>query len=192
MKLTDKTVRELLDAFRSSEPTPGGGSASALAGAVGSALLAMVAGLRRPRAVATGDIERLAAAGRDAARLSDELATLIDRDAAAYDAVVAAYRLPKATDEDKRVRSSRIQEALVEATRVPLEVMRFCAAAAAQAATVGALGNANASSDVQVALELLGAGLRGARENVEINLASLEDARLVEEIRGEVARLSGE
>jgi formiminotetrahydrofolate cyclodeaminase len=192
MSLTDQTVRDLVAAFRSAEPTPGGGSAAALAGAVGAALLAMVAALPRPRATSDDEIEQLASAGQRTGQISEELTAFVERDSEAYREVMAAYKLPKTTDEEMRSRSARIQEAVLEATRVPLDVMRRAAAAIHDASTVAAYGNRNASSDVKVALELLGAGLRGARLNVEINLGSLKDAGQVGEIRSEVARLSGE
>jgi methenyltetrahydrofolate cyclohydrolase len=80
MTLSELTVRDLITAFRSPEPTPGGGSAAALAGAVGAALLAMVASLGRPRASTAEDVSRLTAAGRRCSELSQELTTLIDRD----------------------------------------------------------------------------------------------------------------
>jgi formiminotetrahydrofolate cyclodeaminase len=187
--LVEKSVRALIAAFRSSEPTPGGGSASALSGAVGAALIAMVAGMPRPRATAPADVERLAAAGRRASELSDELCALIDRDSEAYGAVRTAYKLPKGTEEETRRRSAAIQEALDGATAVPLDVMRKCAAALEESSAAAELGNANASSDVQVAVELLGAGLRGAKANVEINLARLKDPQRAAEIRAEVATI---
>ena len=190
MKLTDRSVRDLLDAFRSSEPTPGGGSASALAGAVGAALLAMVAGLGRPRATDDEALARLAAAGRRTTDISEGLRVLVDRDSEAYESVMTAYKMPKGTEDEKRDRTARIQDALAEAIAAPLDVMRQCAAAIEEASVIAALGNPSASSDVQVALELLRAGLRGAKLNVEINLASLKDTRLAENIRGEVARLT--
>ena len=189
MTLSELTVQDLVAAFRSPAPTPGGGSAAALAGAVGSALLAMVASLSRPRASTTEECDRLAEAGRRCTELSQELTALIDRDSNAYLAVVEAYRLPKGTEEESRRRSSRIQEALLEATTSPLEVIRRCSAAIAHAATVATLGNSNASSDVQSGLELLGAGLRSAMSNVEINLNSLKNAEQSAGIRSEAARL---
>lgn len=188
--LIEQSVRALIAAFRSSEPTPGGGSASALAGAVGAALIAMVAGIPRPRATAPADVERLAAAGRRASELSDELSALIDRDSEAYQALRTAYTLPKATEEETRRRSAAIQDALAEATAVPLDVMRKCATALEESSAAAELGNANASSDVQVAVELLGAGLRGAKANVEINVARLKDAQRAAEIRAEVATIA--
>jgi formiminotetrahydrofolate cyclodeaminase len=192
MTLSELAVRDLITAFRSPEPTPGGGSAAALAGAVGAALLAMVASLGRPRASTPEDLSRLSAAGRRCSELSQELTTLIDRDSDAYMGVVEAYRAPKATEQESRARSSRIQEALLEATASPLEVMRLCADAIEQAGVVAALGNRNASSDVQSGLELLTAGLRAATSNVEINLSGLKDAERCAAIRGEASRLAAE
>jgi formiminotetrahydrofolate cyclodeaminase len=192
MKLTERTVADLLAAFRSPDPTPGGGSAAALAGATGASLMAMVAALPKPRAATEQDVERLQAAGARCSESSARLATLIDRDSESYELVVAAYRLPKATDEEKAARTARIQQAMRVATDVPLEVMRACSDAIEQSAVVAAYGNRNASSDVQVGLELLGAGLRGARANVDINLESVKDADYVAKTRPIVERLERE
>lgn len=192
MKLTELSVVDVLAAFRSSEPTPGGGSASALSGAVGASLLAMVAGLPKPAATTDDDVARLRVAGAGCTELAQHLASLVDRDADAYDLVVHAFRLPKGTDQEKAIRSARIQEAMQEATDAPLEVMRACRAALAHAAGVAALGNRNASSDVQVGIELLVAGARGARLNVDINLASLKDAVFATRAREESETLAAE
>jgi formiminotetrahydrofolate cyclodeaminase len=191
MALTDLTVQELIAAFRSADPTPGGGSAAALAGAVGAALLAMVASLNRPRASTPEEVGRLAEAGRRCTELSKELALLIDRDSEAYQAVLAAYRLPKGTAAESARRAERVQEALHSATASPLEVIRRCSAATSQAATVAALANRNASSDLRSGLELLGAAMRAAMVNVEINLDSLKDAALIAAIRSEASDLVG-
>jgi methenyltetrahydrofolate cyclohydrolase len=191
MKLTTLPVSELLAKFRSAEPTPGGGSASALAGAVGASLLAMVAGLPKPNATTENDLDRLAVAGRRCGELAVELEALIDRDSAAYDLVVGAFRLPRTTDEEKGARAAAIQKGLIAATEAPLDVMRRTAAALALAPTIAEHGNQNASSDVGVAIGLLRAALLGARANVEINLGSLKDADYVTRVREESARLSG-
>ena len=186
MKLTERRVDDLLQAFRSPDPTPGGGSAAALAGAIGASLLAMVAGLPKSRAATEEDVERLQAAGRRCAAIAGDLTTLVDRDSEAYDLVVGAYKQPKGTDEEKSARSAAIQQAMRAAIAAPLDVMRACAAAAEQGVVVAALGNPSASSDVRVGFELLGAGLRGAKLNVEINLGSVKDAAYVETVRREV------
>jgi formiminotetrahydrofolate cyclodeaminase len=158
---------------------------------MGASLLAMVAGLPKSRATTDEDAQRLQAARERSMALAEELAALIDRDSEAYDLVLAAYKRPKGTDEEKAARSAGIQEAMRAAIAAPLDVMRACAAAAQQGAVVGELGLLSASSDVQVGLELLRAGLRGAKLNVEINLESVKDAAYVAKIRDEVERLQG-
>lgn len=192
MKLTERKVLDLLAAFRSSDPTPGGGSASALAGAVGASLLAMVAGMPKPRATNEQDVERLAAAAARCAELSARLTELVDRDTDAYETVVAAYRLPKSSAGEQAARSARIQDAMRAAIEAPLQVMRACSDAIEQAATVAAYGNRNASSDVQVGVELLSAGLRGAQANVEINLSSVKDEEYAAGTRETIARFAAE
>jgi formiminotetrahydrofolate cyclodeaminase len=192
MTLSTTSVTTLLEAFRSSDPTPGGGSASALAGAVGASLFAMVAALSKPRASAARDVEQLRAVGTRSTELAKRLEALIDRDSEAYELVMRAYRLPKGTDDEKAARSARIQEALKAAIDAPLDVMRTCAAGIAQAAVLVEHGNPNASSDVQVGLELLHAGLRGARLNVEINLGSVKDQAYAAAVTREIDRLSAE
>jgi methenyltetrahydrofolate cyclohydrolase len=190
MKFAHYQLPDLLAAFQSPEPTPGGGSAAALAGAVGASLLAMVASLPKPRAATPEDVARLAAAGAHCVALSERLTALIDRDSEAYQLVVAGFRLPKGTDEEKAVRVMRIQEALRAATDTPLDVMRACTEAIGQAASVAAFGNRHASSDVLVGLELLGAGLRGARLNVDVNLGSIKDGAFAAAASEEAARLT--
>jgi formiminotetrahydrofolate cyclodeaminase len=190
MKLTQLPLADLLHAFRSSEPTPGGGSAAALSSALGASLLVMVAGLPKPNAAVNEELDRLAHAGRRCAALAIELQDLIDADSAAYDLVVDAFRRPKGTAEEKAARAAAIQAALVAATEAPLEVMRKSADALWNAPTVAALGNQNAASDVRVAIGLLKAGLQGARHNVDINLAGLKDGDYVARVRDEARRLS--
>ena len=167
---------DLLDAFASNDPVPGGGSASALAGAIGVSLLLMVADMTKTR---TGAPEETADLADAAARLRprrEELTDLIDRDSEAYAAVVAAYKLPKTSEADKEARREAIQAAMIEATEVPLETMRLCQQALRGAIIVATAGNQHARSDVGVAVELLLAGLRGAAMNVDVNLANLSDA----------------
>jgi methenyltetrahydrofolate cyclohydrolase len=186
MTLTDRSVTALLDAFRSPSPTPGGGSAAALAGALGASLLAMVAALPKSRAATEEDAQRLKAAGERCTALAGELTSLIDRDSEAYDLVMGAYKKPKATDEEKAARSAAIQAAFREAIAAPLAVMRACASSAEQSVVIAALGNPSASSDAQVGLELLGAALRGAKLNVEVNLGSVKDETYAARVRGDV------
>jgi formiminotetrahydrofolate cyclodeaminase len=189
--LTDKSVRDLLAAFASSDPTPGGGSASAIASAIGASLLAMVSGLPKTRAGSGEDRGALAAAAAALTGVQQQLTEAVDLDTAAYDRVVAAYKLPKATAAEQEARKAEIQRALRAATDVPLCVMRLSALALDQARTVAAHGHRAAASDVGVAVALADAGFRGARLNVEINLGGLTDVAYAEAVRAEVAHLSG-
>jgi methenyltetrahydrofolate cyclohydrolase len=175
MSLIDGSVRDLLAAFSSSDPTPGGGSAAALASSVGASLLLMVTAVPKTRSGSDDDRSALAAAAGALSDLRNRLAAAIDADTAAYDQVVAAYRLPKRTDPEKAERKDAIQRAMRGAIEVPLQVMQLSVQALEAAAAVAAHGNRGASSDVGVAVALLGSGLRGARLNVEINLTSVQD-----------------
>jgi formiminotetrahydrofolate cyclodeaminase len=149
----------------------------------------MVAALPKSRAEHDDDLRRLRTAGDRCAALSDKLAALMDEDTVAYDAVVAAFKLPKDTDEQKSARSVGIQEALRGATEVPLQVIRVCAEALEQGIVVAEFGNRNARSDVRVGLELLGAAVRGAKLNVDVNLENLKDAAYVAAVRDEAEKV---
>jgi methenyltetrahydrofolate cyclohydrolase len=190
MSLTDRSVRDLLTAFSSSDPTPGGGSASALASALGASLLMMVAGLPKTRTGSDDDRAALTAAGGVLADLRDRLTAAIDADTEAYNRVVAAYKMPKAAVEEQAARKAAIQEALRGATEVPLGVVRLSASALDQAVAVASHGHRAAGSDVGVAVALLRAGARGARLNVDINIGSLSDAAYTDAVAAETARLS--
>jgi formiminotetrahydrofolate cyclodeaminase len=192
MLLTDKSVRDLLAAFSSTDPTPGGGSAAALSSAIGASLLMMVAGLPKTRTGSDEDRARLTAARAALVDLRDRLTEAVDADTAAYDRVVAAYKMPKASPDELSARRAAIQRALREATDVPLDVVRLSAAAIAQAVAVAAHGHRAAASDVGVAVALLRAGLRGARLNVEINIGGVSDAGYTSAVTAEVNRLTSE
>ena len=188
--LIDKSFRELLDAIASSDPTPGGGSASAAAGAMGASLLLMVSGLPKTRNGSEDDRAALAAAGSALTSIRMALTAAVDEDTAAYDAVVAAYKKPKSTPDEVTARKAGIQAAMRLATEVPLRVVRLCGQALAEGATVQTHGYASAASDVGVGLALLKAAREGARLNVEINLGSLTDTSFVESVNAELAALA--
>ncbi len=190
MSLTDLPVRDLLNAFSSSDPTPGGGSAAALASAVGASLLMMVAGLPKMRTGSDEDRAALVAAGEALTDVREQLTAAIDADTAAYDRVVAAYKLPKASADQQATRKAAIQEALRLATDVPLGVARLSVSALASASAIAAHGHRAAASDVGVAVALLRAGARGARLNVEINIGGVADAEYAKATAAEIARVS--
>jgi formiminotetrahydrofolate cyclodeaminase len=189
MSFSKFAVIDLLDAFASTNPVPGGGSASALAGAVGASLLMMVAGMPKTKSGAPEETADLAEAAARLRMIRDRMIALVDTDSDAYEAVVGAFRLPKATDAEKAARKAAVQAATKRATEVPLDTMRACRDALREAVTVAHNGNPNAASDVGVAIELLNAGHRGAALNVEINLGGLEDKTYVERVRMEREKL---
>ena len=170
---------ELLDAFASSTPAPGGGSASALAGALGTSLLIMVAGLPKTRNGTPEERADLAAAAARLKPVRDDLTALVDRDSDAYVSVMNAYRLPKSNDEEKAARTAAIDAAMRAATEAPLATMRACHQVMREAPSILEHGAPSAASGAAVAIELLTAAARGAALNVDTNIADMKDADYV-------------
>lgn len=169
------SLTDLLDRVAAPSPTPGGGSVVAVAGALGTALTQMVAGLPRTRHDNDDERAMLATVQGPLADLRARLLALADDDTAAFDRLMAAFRLPKATDADKAERKAAIQAATRDATTVPLQTAVACARVLDLLSTVAALGNPSASSDLLVAIGMLRAAAEGAAANVRINLGSLSD-----------------
>jgi methenyltetrahydrofolate cyclohydrolase len=180
-------VVDLLDALASNEPVPGGGSAAALAGAAGVSLLMMVAGLPATKTGAPEEAADLAEAAARLRPLRDRLTELVDRDAAAYESVLAGLRLSRDGGRDTSARRTAIQAALRAATETPLDTMRACQQALRGAVIVVENGRSSARSDAGVGVELLLAAVRGAALNIDSNLTALTDdafvARTTEERR---------
>jgi formiminotetrahydrofolate cyclodeaminase len=190
MKFAEMSVAQLLEALASPEPTPGGGTAAAIVGAMGASLLVMIAGLAKSKNNTDEEKRALAKARDQLQPLTTHLTKLADADSESFNAVMAAYRLPKATDEEKAARSRAIQEALRGATIVPLDTLRACADVLAQAQAVALNGNPAAASDAGVAVELIRAAAAGAYANVRINLESIKDEGFKTSTHAEAARLS--
>jgi len=176
---------DVLDAFASSEPLPGGGSAAALTGALGTSLLLMVAGMAKTRTGSPEETADLAAAAARLQPIREELITLIEQDSRAYLAVIAAYREPRSTDEERRRRREAIDAAMRAAIDAPLRTMRACARALSEAPLVARVGNSNAVTDAAVGSKLLLAAIEGAALNVDVNAPGVADpehrTRAVEE-----------
>src|SRR5262245_7883155 len=185
----EMALADLIDAFSSTDAVPGGGSAAALAGAVGVSLLMMVAGLPKTKTGAPEETADLAEASSRLHPLRDALLELVDRDSEAYRQVLAAFRLPKASEAEKAARTEAIDRATRAATEAPLDTMRLCQQALRGAVIVASNGSRKTTSDVGVAVELLVAALRGARLNVDINLAGLNDEAYTARLREEVEEL---
>jgi formiminotetrahydrofolate cyclodeaminase len=190
--LTSRPLRDVIAAFASPDPTPGGGSASALASSVGASLLVMVASLPKTRHQSDDDRTALTFAAGALTGVQQQLTEAIDADSAAYGHVVAAYRQPKATEAEQGARQAAIERALRLATDVPLSVMRSSVDAVKHAQAVATHGYRAASSDLGVALALLQAGLEGARLNVRVNLGAITDRAYVDAVTAESERLSGQ
>jgi formiminotetrahydrofolate cyclodeaminase len=188
--LLEKSVKEALAAFSSSDPTPGGGSASALTSAVGASLLLMVTALPKTRDNSDADRSALRAAAAVLSGLRQQLAEAIDADANAYNQVVAAYKMPKGSHDEQQARKAAIQRALRTATDVPLGIMRVSAQALEQGVVVARHGQTSAASDVGVGAALLRAGAGGAFLNVEINLESIGDESYRNGTGAEAGRLT--
>lgn len=183
---------DLLDAFASNEPVPGGGSAAALTGAIGVSLLLMVAGLPKTRTGAPEEATDLAEAAARLRPRRDRLVELIDEDSDAYRALLAAFRLPKDAEAERAVRRDAVQAAMQPVTEAPLETMRECQQALAGAVIVARNGHAAAATDAAVAVELLSAAVRGSAMNVDVNLESVADAVYKERVRTERQQLEAD
>lgn len=189
-RLADLGVETFLSRLSSRDPVPGGGSAAAIAGAMGAALLHMVVELTMGRPAVQTDDSVLTEIGGAATGWQSELLRLAEVDAAAYAAVVRARRLPRSTDLEIQARTTQMAAAVREATRTPLEVTRRASEVFALAERLAPIGHRNAISDVGVAALLVVAAMRGAAMNVAINLPALpDDDPLRDEAAAEVERL---
>lgn len=170
--MRNEPLARVLDRLASSDPTPGGGAAAALAGALAASLLAMVARLSRGKGGDDAAFER-AVASMDAARV--ELLDLAEKDSHAFNAVMSALRLPRGSDDAKRRRQLAVQAALKEASEVPLVVATRTLEVLETAPLVARSGNPTAISDVGAGVLLAHGAVHGALLNVRINLASIKD-----------------
>jgi len=180
-------VQPFLDAVAAPTATPGGGSVAALAGALAASLGEMVAGLSRKKKSQAAYVEPLSAFAGELRVAAQMLAQAIDRDAAAYDGVLAAYKLPKETPEDERRREEAVEAATRRAAEVPLQVAEAALNLYERLGQLESIAAASMSSDLRVARLMAAAAARGALENVAINLESIRDAGYVRTMQGRMA-----
>ncbi len=178
-----------LDDLASGKPAPGGGSAAALAGALGAALGSMVANFTVGKEKFAAVEERAKAALGECERLRGELTNLVQADVEAYGRYAAATGLPRATEEEKARRTAAVQQAMKEAAGVPMEVCRQCHRVLEVCRELLEIGNPNLVSDVGCAAELAYAALRAALLNVEVNHGFLKDAAFIAAQQEELAPL---
>ncbi len=181
-----------LEALASGDPTPGGGSASALAGALAGALASMICNVTVGKKKYQDVAAELNSIQKQAQQIQNRLQELIVEDSQAYNAVLAAFKLPKTTEEEKTLRSAAIQQAFKGATETPLEVIKNALEILKLTETLVEKGNPNAISDLACAVHLANAAIAGAELNVKINLGSIKDAEFTAQIETELLRIQQE
>jgi formiminotetrahydrofolate cyclodeaminase len=188
-EIKDQPIQQFLDELASKSATPGGGSAAAIMGAQGAALISMVCNLTigKPKfAEVESEMQALLAQAED---LRAQLTDFIQADVDVFNRVMAAYGLPKETDEDKAARSSTIQAVMKDATIVPLECAKACAKTITLSQIAAEKGNPNVISDAGAAVMAAYGGLKTAALNVYINAASLKDRDFAETKLAELAEI---
>lgn len=184
--IKEKPLQTFLDELASQASTPGGGSAAAVSGAMGAALVSMVCNLtvgKKKYADVEEEMKALLARSEDLRR---QLIDLITADVKVFNQVMAAYGMPRETEDEKEARTEAIQAALKKAALVPLDCARACAEVMKLSRPAAEKGNLNVVSDAGVAVLAAYAGLRSAALNVYINLAGIKDEAFVTEKGGEL------
>lgn len=181
--LVDRTVKGFVDEVGSESPAPGGGSSAALAGSIAAGLVGMVCRLSVDKQGVAATPAELTAAMKESDTLRRRLLQLVDEDTAAFDRVMDAIRLPKATDAEKAARRQALAAATLFAAEVPRETLQACRRVLDVAASLAGRANPAAASDLGAAVELARAGAEGALLNVAINIASLPAGEEVDELR---------
>ena len=188
--MTQGSIDRFLDRLASSDPTPGGGSAAAIMGAMGAALVSMVCNVsfgKKGYEAAEPELRGILAKSE---ALRSRLAAMVAEDVVAFDSLMAAYKLPKSSDGEKSRRAETIQSSLKRATLVPLDCARACFEVVLLARRAADLGYKHVISDVGVGVAAADAALRSAALNVFINAPALKDRRFASSALEEVERLA--
>ena len=191
MTVTQSSVEKFLDDLAGGNPTPGGGSAAAIMGAMGAALVSMVCNVTIGKKGYEGVEAEMRSIIGESERVRGRLTAMVAEDIAAFDSIMAAYRLPKDTPEDKTRRAAAIQAGLRLATEAPLDCARVCAEVIALARRASEHGYLNVISDGGVGVLAAFTGLRSAALNVYINAPALKDRAFAEAAAAEIEKLVG-
>jgi len=190
--LADHKIIEYLDKAAAGTAVPGGGSVAALNAALAAGLTEMVANLTIGKKGYEAVEDEMKTIAEEASQLRTKLTAAIDQDADAYTEVMAAYKLPKATDQETAVRKQKIQDAIKHAALVPLAVARDALAVIELAGQAIRKGNKNAASDGAVAAMNARTGALAAIYNVKINLGSINDDSFADKLAQEVRELESQ
>ena len=188
-KLLDTTCEKFLEELASKQPTPGGGAASALCGATAAALTAMLGNLTAGKAGSEANDKMALEIIIAADKLRLELAQLADDDAAVFNKFMEAYKMPKATDTEKAMRTAAIGQAAIAAAEVPMQIANKSLEVLKLARKLIVFGNPNAISDGTVSALMARAALRSALYNVKINLGLIKDDEYVAAARAKMQQL---
>ncbi|MGH8652821.1 MAG: methenyltetrahydrofolate cyclohydrolase [Gammaproteobacteria bacterium] len=187
--IKDKPIQWFLDQLASKASTPGGGSAAAIMGAMGAALVSMVCNLTIGKEKYAGVEDEMKEVLSRAEALREQMTDMIRQDVAVFDQVMGAYGMPKDTEEQKIARAEAIQKALQAATDVPLACAQTCVEVISLSRTAAEKGNLNVISDAGVAVVAAYAALRSAALNVYINIGNIRDQSFAAGRRAELERL---
>ena len=186
----DKSVKHYIEQTASGEPTPGGGSVSALVGSLGAALISMVNNLtvgKKAYEELPDDVKaEFQKNFKEIEELMEDLKAIIEEDTHAFSKVMDAFKLPKSTDEEKEVRTQAIQDGYKVALEVPLRCAKKCLRALELQDIFAEYGNVQAITDVGVGTLLSYAGVEGALFNVIINVGAIKDQEFKAEIEAEI------
>jgi methenyltetrahydrofolate cyclohydrolase len=183
------SVEKFLDDLASGQPTPGGGSAAAIMGAMGAALVSMVCNVTIGKKGYEGVEAEMRAILQESERVRRRLSAMVAEDIAAFDSIMAAYKMPKITDDDKAMRGAAIQAGLRRATDTPLECARVCAEVIALSRRASEQGYLNVISDGGVGVLAGFTALRSAALNVYINAPALKDRVFADASTAELEKL---
>ena len=187
--ITQRPLETFLDELAGSAPTPGGGSAAAIMGAMGAALISMVCNVTIGKKGHEAVESEMKSVRDESEKLRLRLTSMVAEDIAAFDGLMAAYRLPKVTDGDKSQRAAAIQSSLRAATDTPLACARACAEVVALSRRAGEKGYAGVISDAGVGVLAANTALRSAALNVYINAPSLKDRAFADAATAELEQL---